>query len=258
MEVLKAARDESRTALLVYASERAVKYESEDLPPQLRVSIFRNTYYGHQQISTPRLLLTSKQNFVRADNLAFAAELEDLSAPKPTTPTKRKAIDDAENDDEDEQPNWGGYQDSYISASHIKATEASIPDSADPTLPPYTPASTSPPRTLPMNTGRASLGKKTNPASYDDRIPTSLRATRPTLDPTSMALDEHPDISLMDAGQEMQQRGALPTLVPRGSTGRIGVYNPNNYPTEISMEDGEGEDLEARHVEFAEGRAAGK
>ena len=41
VEVLKAAKDDSRKALLVYASDRAVSYTSEDsngdLPPQLRV-----------------------------------------------------------------------------------------------------------------------------------------------------------------------------------------------------------------------------
>lgn len=34
---MKAAKDESRTALLVYASEKAITYEASDLPSQLRV-----------------------------------------------------------------------------------------------------------------------------------------------------------------------------------------------------------------------------
>lgn len=154
------------------------------------------------------------------------------------------------NDDHD--PNWGGYQDSYESPQQNRATEASILDSADPTLPPYTPAGTSLPGSFSTNTRRASLAKKSNSASYDDSIPLSLRATGSTLDPTSMALDEDSDISLMPAGQEMQQRGTGPSLVPRGSTGVAAAYHASNYPTEISLEDGENDDLKGRHVEFAE------
>lgn len=36
---MKAARDESRSSLLVYASEKAVSYEAGDLPQQLRVRL---------------------------------------------------------------------------------------------------------------------------------------------------------------------------------------------------------------------------
>ena len=39
VEVLKAARDESRNVLLVYASDKAVSYKIGDLPPQLRVRV---------------------------------------------------------------------------------------------------------------------------------------------------------------------------------------------------------------------------
>ena len=159
------------------------------------------------------------------------------------------------NNDDDDDPNWGGYQDGYVSPRQNKATEASILDSEDPTLPPYTPAGASLPGPFSTNSGtrRPSLAKKPNSTSYDDSIPISLRATGSTLDPTSMALDEDPDISLMPAGQEMQQRGTGPSLVPRGgSTETTAAYRASNYPTEISMEDGEDDDLAARHVEFAE------
>lgn len=37
IEVLKAAKDESDKALLVYANEKAVSYEVEALPPPLQV-----------------------------------------------------------------------------------------------------------------------------------------------------------------------------------------------------------------------------
>lgn len=253
MEVLKAARDESRTALLVYASERAVNYESGDLPPQLRVSMFTATIIAADEKFQLATSLTSKQNFVRTDNLAFAAELEDPRAPKSTTPTKRKATDDTANNDDDD-PNWGGYQDSYVSPRQIQTPEASILDSADPTLPPYTPAAAPHAGPIPTTTRRASsITKKPASSSYDDSIPISLRGSAPTFDPASMALDDaHPDISLLSAGQEMQQRDSGPSLVPRGSTTAVAAaYRASNYPTEILMGDAE-EDAGARHVEFAE------
>lgn len=251
MEVLKAAKDESRTALLVYASERAVNYESGDLPPQLRVSICILLIIAINKQFMSRTSLISKQNFVRADNLAFAAELEELRPPKSMTPTKRKAEDDTV-DVDDSDTNWGGYQDSDVSPHPNKSTEASILDSADPTLPPYTPTGISLPGPFPTNSRRASLAKKPNITSYDDSIPLSLRATGSSLDPTSMAIDEDSDISLMPAGQEMQQRGAGPSLVPRGNTGVAAAYHASNYPTEITMEDGDDDDSGARHGEFAE------
>lgn len=64
IEALKAARDESNSALLVYASEKAVALERSNLPPQLR-------------------------NFVRADNLNFASELGKCEGSKPTTPIEQ-------------------------------------------------------------------------------------------------------------------------------------------------------------------------
>lgn len=38
IEVLKAAKDDSKNATLVYASEKAISYQVEDLPSQLRVT----------------------------------------------------------------------------------------------------------------------------------------------------------------------------------------------------------------------------
>lgn len=57
VEVLKAARDESRRVLLVYANERAVSYESKELPHQLLVSrIARKSAYG-QKLTLTRISL---------------------------------------------------------------------------------------------------------------------------------------------------------------------------------------------------------
>lgn len=80
-EVLTSASIESNRALLVYASERAVSYKAQELPPQLR-------------------------NFVRTDNLAFEAELQNFRAQQQTvfrddygsisSPSKRKAASDSD------------------------------------------------------------------------------------------------------------------------------------------------------------------
>ena len=80
-EVLTSASTESNRALLVYASQLAVTYKAQELPPQLK-------------------------NFVRADNLAFEAELDNFRAQQQTTftddygnihsPSKRKAASDSD------------------------------------------------------------------------------------------------------------------------------------------------------------------
>ncbi|KAI9700406.1 MAG: hypothetical protein M1836_002421 [Candelina mexicana] len=79
IQVLKAARVESRTVLLVYASEKAVHFKTGELPPQL-------------------------QNFVRADNLAFCSELEATHSAdmQERASSKQKADDDSSGD------SWGG------------------------------------------------------------------------------------------------------------------------------------------------------
>ncbi|KAL8794907.1 MAG: hypothetical protein Q9195_002619 [Heterodermia aff. obscurata] len=75
VEVLKAAKDDSRLALLVYANEKALDAEPTQLPSQLR-------------------------DFVRADNLDFSAELDKHDLLKPAAPTKRKVGDRYDNQDD--------------------------------------------------------------------------------------------------------------------------------------------------------------
>ena len=77
-EALSAASSDTRKALLLYASDRAVSYQSTQLPKQL-------------------------YNFVRADNLAFQAELDTYNAQIATndfdaasSPYKRKASSDSD------------------------------------------------------------------------------------------------------------------------------------------------------------------
>ena len=174
-DVLKAASTESRNALLVYASERAVAYRSGDLPPQLR-------------------------NFIRADNLNFSAELEGMSPVKPTTPTKRKA-DDGEDSDLETQFHRSPPYD-RISNDNPNSNEdydinvnppAYYPCPSPPALPSRRP--------LPRNFGAS--------GSYDSTIPTGLRATIPTVDSNTMVLDQD---EKDEYGQEMQERGGRSLL----------------------------------------------
>ena len=174
-DVLKAASTESRNALLVYASERAVAYGSEDLPPQLH-------------------------NFIRADNLNFSAELEGMSPVKPTTPTKRKADDGDDSDLEarcHRSPPYDRMSNDKPNPNEDYAINtnppAYYPDPSPPALPSRRP--------VPRKFGAS--------GSYDNTIPTALRATRPTVDPSTMVLDQD---EKDEYGQEMQERGGRSLL----------------------------------------------
>lgn len=73
--------------------------------------------------------------------------------------------------------------------------------------------------------------------SYDDVIPTSLRASGPTIDPSSMALDLD---GANDYGQEMKERGGHKGLLHRQKNVKEKQeYSLGSYVPEISMEDEE-------------------
>lgn len=72
--------------------------------------------------------------------------------------------------------------------------------------------------------------------SYDDVIPTSLRATGPTIDPTSMALDQD---GTNDRGQEMKERGRKGVLHRQKNVKEKQEYSLGSYVPEITMEDDE-------------------
>ncbi|KAL9612101.1 MAG: hypothetical protein Q9167_003288 [Letrouitia subvulpina] len=202
IEVLKAAKDDARTALLVYASDQAMTWKTESVPSQLL-------------------------DFVRVDNLSFAAELESSTSPKPMTPTKRKA-DDQGDDDYDED-----FQQYARSPPKDRATESGA---EDPVLPwssgPAPPAGVLAPRATRLNAD-----------SYDNYIPTSLRGPEPALSPSSMLLDDEDRLG-ETSGQEMQDKGAGRGLVQRGSG--TGAYKLGSYVPEISMDDEESSDLEVQ------------
>ncbi|MCJ1469641.1 hypothetical protein MMC07_008277 [Pseudocyphellaria aurata] len=229
IEVLKAAKDESRTALLVYASEKAMSYECGDLPSQLRV---RFRVASHFETRAKK-----QQNFVRADNLSFAAELEKSTSPKPMTPTKRKA-DDSDGDE---------FSSKFFRSSPQRKENAVQPSRAtDPTLPAYTPLP-SPPLPPSRSTQTATRNHR-NVESYDDMIPPSLRSPSSSVDSTNMMLDE---VDRSKTGQEMLDRGGR-ILLPTGNEQVNDGYQLGSYVPEITMEDHEDEVGQNKHVEFAD------
>jgi hypothetical protein len=221
IEVLKAAKDESTRALLVYASERAVNFGSLELAPALA-------------------------EFVRIDNAAFQKELEEppsISIRQPT-PTKRKAdgsLDDSRRADE---PNWGGWN-----VAGVNNEFPPPPKTAQP--PPYD--SVVKPNPL-YPTRRAPPQPPSK--SYDESIPISLQnSMATTIDPKDIAYE---DVDLLgdiseEPVPEMQQRGAgvLGSLgvVPGGTGVGVGQYALGSYEPDIKMSDlGEETEDEAEYV----------
>ncbi|KAL9128739.1 MAG: hypothetical protein Q9217_002646 [Psora testacea] len=182
-QVLDAASNDSYKALLVYASERAVSYEIEPLPPQLH-------------------------NFVRTDNIAFAAELDAFKSTaatadaSPTSTQKRKAS--SSSDLEVEFPRSPPADRSHSPPSSASSSlDSNPPDSVDGILG----RGTSPPHmTRPLAPTMRSA------TSSDDRVPLSLHVE--------------------DAGQEMQESGHGGMLRGMGDSYKLGSYVP-----EISMDD---------------------
>ena len=156
---LKAAMTESNNILLVYANERAVSYQLDDLPPQLH-------------------------NFVRADNLEFSSELDESTHSKPTSPIRRRAIEDDSDDLE---------MDFQRSPPHDRELIDTRPlNNEDDRPPEYSSLSGTP-------------SDAQNPAaggSYDDTIPTALQAKSLSSGADSMIVDRMET----DNGQEMQER----------------------------------------------------
>lgn len=145
-----------------------------------------------------------------------------MDPPAPTTPTKRKADDGNLDVNNHRSP---PYDRSYDAVSR---------DGIDHNPPSYN-SSPSPPHLT--RYPRISPRKAGITGSYDDMIPTSLRPTGPTIDPTFMALD--PD-GPNDYGQEMKERGGQKGLLHRQREVREKQgYSLGSYVPEITMEDNE-------------------
>ena len=84
---------------------------------------------------------------------------------------------------------------------------------------------------------RISPRKASVTGSYDDVIPTSLRATGPTIDPTTLALDLD---GTNTHGQEMKERRGQKGLLHRHKNVKEQQeYSLGTYVPEITMEDEE-------------------
>lgn len=208
-EVLEAAGGASSNTLLVYASERAMSFPSEELPQQLR-------------------------NFVRADNLHFSDELEDSSYPNTTTPTKRK-VTDHDSDDLDTHyhrspPDERAFPDTAYSNDDMELYPAGS-DSSTPSHSPH-------------RAHRAKAYRAADTRSFDNLIPTSLQTNGagPITDPSLMLLDK----KISSKGEEMKQRGTGTSLMHHRQGSR-GQKDLGDYVPEINMVDDE-EDEDQRGV----------
>ena len=207
---MKAAKDESTTALLVYASEKAVSFETKPPPQQLC-------------------------NFVRMDNLEFDAELDRATSIQGLTSPKRKS---EEMTDDMDVVNWGGYQSNSPKTVNGFSASESAEDTNDALPPPYTPSK--PPAPPPRSAfSRSSAYKSRNFPSYDDMIPTSLRATGPTIDSSSTSLD---DVEMIDAPAEQEMRERVNALGMKSSVGNVGnmgvkEYELGSYVPDINIDD---------------------
>lgn len=180
------------------------------------------------------------QNFVRRDNMSFAAELEKLTPDfKPATPTKRKA-----DDIDSEQISSKFYRSSpqrndkdfQQSNSHV-----------DPALPPYSAAWPSPPFSPSRSDSATWSHNLRNPNTYDDRNPPALTDTGAPLDITAMILDQ--DDRGPETGQEMLDRGGRLSL--HSGSEQVNQEFSSSAFMEITMEDKEDDVQPSKHVEFA-------
>jgi len=201
--VLKAASNDSATALLVYASEAAVSYQSEDLPQQLH-------------------------NFIRADNLIFSKELEGSGHPQSATPIKRKVHHQHDSDDLEDHPQRSPPHDRSLVGAVISNEDL------DPNPPGYN-ANPSPPPILSHH--QNNTHQVGNTRSFDDIIPASLQGG----EPTNNHNESLPDQARMSDGHEMQERGRGQGFLSQVK-GQRDQYAFSSYVPEIDMEDDEDED----------------
>ncbi|KAK2794021.1 hypothetical protein FQN50_009955 [Emmonsiellopsis sp. PD_5] len=137
IEVLRAAKEEAPSVLLVYANENAVTFEEGSLPPQL-------------------------QTFVNADNEAFEAEIQDIVGEQEQGP--REHTSESSNSSwPDMEPLGGQSSESGSGAAAAAALSKNTNTTAAPQI-------------KRASTGGGPAQKQKHYRSYDDRIPASVGA----------------------------------------------------------------------------------
>ena len=246
-DVLQAARTESPSALLVYASERAIAHESSALPIQLN-------------------------NFVRADNLGFSAELDQSLRPQSSelSPGKRKAMDSDSDDMITQHPDTPPISQDLSD------------DEPDPDSPGYGGSMSTHP--APARTGTRPLRPKipaTGGGTTDDLIPLSLQGMgggsgsgsgSGQTQGTSLAGAHFASLGDdSEQGREMEERSgsrsgggvsggaAFQHARRKPGDGGSGGYKLGSYTPEISMDDvDEGEEGDDDEDEDKDKDSAGK
>ena len=145
-----------------------------------------------------------------------------MDSPAPATPTKRKADDDDLEETNHRSPPYDRVYET-LPSEYIDLNPPSYDNSPSPPQVPIYP--------------RISPRKAGTTGSYDEVIPTSLRATGPTIDPTLMALVSG---GTNEYGEEMKERGGQKGLIYRqGNVKDKQEYSLGSYVPEITMEDDE-------------------
>ncbi|KKZ63681.1 hypothetical protein EMCG_01988 [[Emmonsia] crescens] len=194
IEVLRAAREEARSVLLVYANENAINFKEGPLPPQL-------------------------QAFVDADNKFFETELEEVTQ-KLEQQAEEELAPASENSWPDLEP-LGGKSDETTIAQK-QATSEKVAESK------HAPASSSSAsrkeRARTKQTGRNANGSSSHKKhrSWDDRIPASLLPESTAFSPTTTSgsmmnvfdyevssFPDTPPSEQEDGEPEMQERGVI-------------------------------------------------
>jgi len=222
-KVLEAALKESKTLILVYASEAAMQEPLKLLPHSLEV-------------------------FVRADNLAFSAEFpsNDLQSQitSPKSPGKRKF--DGSSDDSQDGDIWNGAN-QIRRRNSIKATEIELRGS-DESEPDWGGA-------------HATAASQNKVSRLEDRSITSrgneFNDVIMGVDPTQLVDTSMPNLIDVDngsGGQEMQERSSLRMLSSqaKGSTSMMGTIDSMDLDEVMEDADNREESAAVKRIGFME------
>ncbi|KAI9843482.1 MAG: hypothetical protein M1837_006328 [Sclerophora amabilis] len=134
LEVLKAAKDEGKMTLLVYANEKATdKSFNSKLPGVLQVRLPPPSRLGR---SSANLTSPPTQDFVRADNASFAAELQETASASHAAPgpSSQPRFPHCEASTDHSPVRWGGHSPppSYHDLTDNTPVDPTLPHMASP------------------------------------------------------------------------------------------------------------------------------